>query len=946
MLSTRLPQTSPSPGDGADGPDLPRQSALLLLLVLLGLHAAMCLYGSWKGFTGDFDTGTVELMAVNIARGEDFPLFWYGLHYAGALEAYVAAAMIRLFGLSETALTLSPILFSLLWLVGTYLLFTEILDRRAGLVATLAAVFSGYYAWYYCFALSGGYGVILALGTLVLWLGVRVCTRDPGLARLWPQVLAIGLLSALAIWVHFFVLPYLLVTALCLLVHWVRRRLDITILLVYLVGAAIAACGLVPFLVANNGHLGGSSISSFILRPHHLRRSLDVLLQRDLNAYLTWKGEIPFDPAWIHTLYLALCFFIAACALVFLVRRWRRGPVLSLWVPLLYLLFFTAMFLPHRMAVIPAPRYLFGPWAMIVSTMWAFSFSLLVRPGAGHRRAGLLFVGLLFCWVLYNGLGDYFFVRSMARVKEKRLGEATAVLAMARDAGLRAVFLLGNEKYGYEGQKLSALTGNRIRFVHTGRERYQKNAQAVETEPAYGLMCMSRDRQRIVAALAPLGVGYRMRTGGGQTLFHDFRVRSWPVRSMDPAGIALRISGSTAGAPDDLQDRNGSTAVTWKGTSPRALEIDLGRERLVGGFWLFAPKAAEGTMQGLPKGYRVSVAGPDREFRPVLSFSSKVNESYVQGDHVYVSGYFGRGECRFRPRPARFLRIDLAGAGEVRLSEIVLFAGDDEEVGVPPGADREVGRVISLLRRGHAEFTFADRWLSAAVIAALGPRRGHLPALPRFNPRADDQDYSRLVVPGPGLVLAPAREVADDCERRILAVYGPGAIRRRIDLGSYSLFFLARAARRPGRGFLYWNGHLLLSLQDYYDLATIELARSGLAFLDPARHGTSGFYRDGWTDGLGIFGDLRLSLAGTGHVLVLVTNGNTPHGGDPAALGLEVLVNGRPLTFLRRQGPSYLFRLPPDLEQVREVRIRSRTFVPGTRDRRTLGMDVVRVLFP
>lgn len=91
----------------------PRMAGVTLFFLAI-FYGAMCLYGSWMGFTGNFDTGTVELMAVNIAKGDDFPLFWYGLHYAGALEAYVAAAMIWLFGFSETALTLSPIVFSIL----------------------------------------------------------------------------------------------------------------------------------------------------------------------------------------------------------------------------------------------------------------------------------------------------------------------------------------------------------------------------------------------------------------------------------------------------------------------------------------------------------------------------------------------------------------------------------------------------------------------------------------------------------------------------------------------------------------------------------------------------------------------------------------------------------------------------------------------------------------
>ncbi|GEM_PF-1951040 len=943
MIRPSSASSYPATGQGS-GNDLPRTAALVCLLALLALYAAMCLYGSWTGFTGDFDTGTVELMAVNIASGEDFPLFWYGLHYAGALEAYVAAAMIRLFGFSELALTLSPLLFSLLWLAGTYLLFAEILDRRAGLVATLAAVFSGYYAWYYSYALSGGYSVILAFGTLVLWLGVRVCRRNPGYDQLWLHVLAIGILSALALWVHFFILPYLLVTALCLLVHWGRRGFAPSILALYLAGALLAACGLLPILLATGGRVGGSSIATFVPQWQHLRRSLRVLVHGDLSQYVFWKGDIPFDATWLAHGYILISLLVLGAGLMYIGLQRERRQVLLLSVPLLYLIFFLAMFLPHRMAVIPAARYLFGPWAMMVSAMWACCSMLAADMATRHRGVRVLFAILLLFWAGYNGLGDLFFARSMARIKQERLQDADAVLALVREAGLRAVFLLGNERYGYEGQKLSALAGNRIRFVHTGRERYQKNAQAVESDPAYGLMCRAADSGRVVAALAPLRLGYHRQTAGGSTLFQGFRVAGEGERGIDPAGMVLRVVGNARGRPGDLVDGNASTAVVWKGpSSSRFLEIDLGGERLVSGFWLFAPPGSrEGTMQRLPVSYRVSAAGADGRFAPVLSFRSRVNQAYVQADHVYVSGYFGRAECRFRPRPLRYLRVTLDGRSEVRLNEIVLF----EKAGIRPDAATEADRVMALLRRNRVRFTYADRWLSARIVAALAPVSGRLPALPRFNPRADDQRYCRLVVPGPGLALAPARKVADACARQILTVYGPQAIRRRIDLDGYSLFFLDRAQRKAGQGFLYWNGHLLVRLQEYHDLATINLDGAGLRYLDPGRDGTAGFYHDGWTDGLGIFRDLHIPLEGTERVLVLVTNGNTPHHGDPVALGLQVTVNGRVLRFLRRQGTSYLFQLPQELDTVREVRLKSRTFIPANRDQRTLGMDVVRVLFP
>ena len=107
------------------------------LEILVILTAVLLMGGSWYGYTSTFDSGTVGLMSVNIAQGER-PLFFYGQPYFGALEAYLAALFISLFGFSEFVISLSPISFTLAWVVFTYLLFSRIHNRTAGLVAAEA----------------------------------------------------------------------------------------------------------------------------------------------------------------------------------------------------------------------------------------------------------------------------------------------------------------------------------------------------------------------------------------------------------------------------------------------------------------------------------------------------------------------------------------------------------------------------------------------------------------------------------------------------------------------------------------------------------------------------------------------------------------------------------------------------------------------------------------
>jgi hypothetical protein len=96
---------------------------LLALAVLLGF--SLRLYIARAAFATSFDSSTVGLMAMRILEG-DRPLFYYGQLYMGSLEAYVAALMFAVFGVSTTILALSPILFSVALIIATFFLFREI----------------------------------------------------------------------------------------------------------------------------------------------------------------------------------------------------------------------------------------------------------------------------------------------------------------------------------------------------------------------------------------------------------------------------------------------------------------------------------------------------------------------------------------------------------------------------------------------------------------------------------------------------------------------------------------------------------------------------------------------------------------------------------------------------------------------------------------------------
>src|SRR5579884_1200406 len=70
---------------------------LRLVLILVGWPAS------------DSDESTMGIMALHVAAHSDFPIFFYGQQYMGALEAYLASAAFQIFGPSLVALRLGMV---------------------------------------------------------------------------------------------------------------------------------------------------------------------------------------------------------------------------------------------------------------------------------------------------------------------------------------------------------------------------------------------------------------------------------------------------------------------------------------------------------------------------------------------------------------------------------------------------------------------------------------------------------------------------------------------------------------------------------------------------------------------------------------------------------------------------------------------------------------------
>jgi hypothetical protein len=167
----------------------------------------------------DHDQSTVGLMALDIAAGRRFPIFYDGQRYMGAVEPYVAALLVRVFGHSPVVVALAPWLFFGLFVAGQYTLWRCWSDRLTGHLAALISVLCAPILVLWAIVPRGGYIELLAWAIPVL-LVYRACTQPGARALSRGRQAAWGFLFALG----YFLNPLSLIVYLTLALDWTFGR--------------------------------------------------------------------------------------------------------------------------------------------------------------------------------------------------------------------------------------------------------------------------------------------------------------------------------------------------------------------------------------------------------------------------------------------------------------------------------------------------------------------------------------------------------------------------------------------------------------------------------------------------------------------------------------------------------------------------------------------------
>ncbi|MFT5124860.1 MAG: hypothetical protein ACI97B_003499 [Verrucomicrobiales bacterium] len=742
-------------------------------------HLALCLttgvifriVAAFLTFRGNFDSTTVGLMALDILKGAR-PLFFYGQNYMGALEAYGAAFFVQLFGANLTALALSPIAFTAGWILFTYFLFRDLIHPRAGLAAAWVIAIPGWTVTWYTINTYGGYPACFMFGTLCAWLAVRLDHFKMRYSKQLMHILLLGLAAGLALWTNFQSGVYLAFCLVFLVRFMHREKWALRYWLAAVAGGVAFIVGVLPVILEWHTTTG-AHVAEMKITGELIASNFAGLTERHL-------GQLAFGVGSYHPVYIVLRIVVWGVAFLTagysIFKSGRFWPVLA---PLVFLIIFLALYLPHPLASEGATRYLITFWTML--TLLLLAVPMMNLAFARYVLLAWLALNVTECAVAWQG----------GRVlKRDALKERRVVVQAAHAIGAKTVNMAGGYIFGHYGQTYGWSATNRIDFVSTYDERRQDKAQSAELAQPQVFASAAGDRDRMRQTLHAIGVSSQRTEASAVCFFRDLRITApeyvhVPFTAQTAAGEALVV----------LNDRQYASEQT--GQAGEHFILALEEEIVPGRIWLLGKGPYQHT---LPDSIAIYTSTNQVDWQLLYETDARFNVAYTIENQVYVKGFFGVMECvpptMQKATHLKFVCREGAEAdGSWGISEVFVHAYAGR---MRPTSDEEIATINTWMRSDHIEFLTADRWLSARLFG-----NGVYDVYPRFNSKFRATQVSRMLRPRPGLALA----VRSGMEAETQRMFHPQEIREIRRTKHYSVFFFNTVEADAMR---IWNGHAVL----------------------------------------------------------------------------------------------------------------------------------------
>ena len=366
-----------------------KTTAAMVILAGIALRVA----GAWW-YRNDPnpDYAIVVEMVRNMARGNVWPVFFYGQSYMGSLEPAASVVFAWLFGPSTFSVCLGTAFFGLLLMLAVGRWAADIAGPWAGVLAMAAAVLGPPAFFQYLGSPRGGYALGLLLIVVILREACRIAALESGVPpserpcagrRRYARL---GFLAGIAFWNFWLVLPAV-ATAGLLLVAALRGRLLRRCVIAPGVGGFLL--GSAPFWAYNAVHRGASFAPANGGAPGfgEMPTILRYLFLERLPKLLDLVLPAPWQLVYATALFLS----VALCAVLLFPRRNRASEPRTWAMPAMagFCALFGAAYLLSSFGRVHTPRYLL-PAVPLLAVLAGVAPVLLWRaahiPAAARAR--------------------------------------------------------------------------------------------------------------------------------------------------------------------------------------------------------------------------------------------------------------------------------------------------------------------------------------------------------------------------------------------------------------------------------------------------------------------------------------------------------------------------------------------------------------------------------
>ncbi len=696
--------------------------AVLFRLLLLELRPV----------TSSPDHYTVALMGRNIFLKGEFPFFFYGQNWFGTIESFLSAVYFDWFGISTKVLAYAPLTFFALFMLVTYLLSSNLFNKKVGLWTLAWCIVPPRFLLDYGLNPQGGYIETLTFGSLVLLLAVYLLKTKSERLRTLLYFL-VGWAAGFSWWTSPLTIYYILTAAVFILLTQKAKIFFLNGIL-SLLGFVIGSLPFWIFHVIHGKGLGGFTGG---FRFDHLKEGLSQLFLKDIPSfldavYLDKNFSVLFWSILIFYL-ISFLFFLGKAGKDFLkLGSFYRKDISGSSILLLFFLFFILIYSSSQLGLRGIVRYLLPLFSLIPMTVGVF----LAWLGGKARWAPILLLAS-FMGLQIPNLQRYVLSNSIESVKEATVRKLTdTVLKLGINRGIVEYSL---------GPRMTFASNEKVILCSPQGEKHHPYQNEVENSdnPAFIFKYSSRE---VEEALKYLGGSASLKEVEGFHIYYDFKeplplyrqilTDQWTVSTTENA----RMRGHAF-------DRSSDTVWTCENLAKEeeSFQLDLGQTHSLGMIRLFHQP---GHHRFYPSNIKVEVSHDQVHWEKIaqLDHSQNVLSYYWSGPRLYTWAQLYRLEIRFSPVQARYVRF--SQKSEHRsfwgINEIFIY----EPLGLEMSSMEKIDDLMNYLMSHPFDFVYADRWISAKI---KDKTMGKIKTYPSYT----DSHYRMAGIPSPIVHFGP-----------------------------------------------------------------------------------------------------------------------------------------------------------------------------------------------